>query len=279
MQGGFQLLKWTTNENSCQVDSESYFKKVLGVEWDVSKDEFIFTFSDITKTAESLPDTKRNIFKISAVFFDPLGVICPLVLQVKLSFKEACVLNVKWNDLLPIEFVVKYYSFIEESRKLSFISVPRYLFDGQHNVTDLELHSFCDASMQAYSAAVYVPSSKNGNIVTNLSLTAKSKIVTNRNLTVPKLELMCCLLLLGLIGSVRKAMSLQVKISNVVSWSDSKVSLYWVKSVTKKRKFWIENRVSEIRENASVDCWRFVPTDRNSADVATRYNKRTSDCR
>ena len=248
-------------------------KENLGVEWNVSKDEFIFTFSDIIETAESSPVTKRNILKISAMFFDPLGLICPLVLQVKLLLKEACILNVKWDDLLPTEFEVKYNNFIEELRKLPFTSVPRYLFDDQHNVTELELHGFCDASIQAYSAAVYVRSSKNDSIVTNL-LTAKSKIVPNKKLTVPKLELMSCLLLSRLIVSIRKALSVQVKILNVVSWSDSKVSLYWVKSVTKKWKIWTENRVSEIRENVGVDCWRYVPTDCNPADVATRYNKK-----
>ena len=83
---------------------------------------------------------------------------------------------------------------------------------------------------------------------------------------------MSSLLLSRLIASARKVLSVQVKISNVVSWSDSKVALYWVKSVTKKWKIWVENRVSEIRENA--DWWRYVPNDCNSADVARRYNKR-----
>ena len=136
-------------------------------------------------------------------------------------------------DHLGLMFVVKYDNFIEELRKLSFISVPRYLFIDQRNVTGLELRGFCDASIQAYSAAIYVRSSKDGNAVTNL-LTAKSKIVPNRRLTAPKLELMSCLLLSRLIVSVREALSVQVKISNVVSWSNSKVALYWVKSVTKK---------------------------------------------
>ena len=45
-------------------------------------------------------------------------------------------------------------------------------------------------------------------------------------------------------------------------------------SPTKKWKIWVENRVSEIRENVGVDCWRYVPTDCNPADAATRYNKR-----
>ena len=85
---------------------------------------------------------------------------------------------------------------------------------------------------------------------------------------------MSCLLLSHLIVSVRKVLSVQVKISNVVSWSNSKVSLYWVKSATKKWKIWIENRVSKIRENVGVDRWRYVLTDCNPADVATRYNKK-----
>ena len=39
----------------------------MGVEWNVSKDEFIFAFSDIIETEDSLPVTKRNILKISAI--------------------------------------------------------------------------------------------------------------------------------------------------------------------------------------------------------------------
>ena len=165
----------------------------MGVGWDVSKDEFIFTFFDIIETAVSLPVIKINTLKISAMFFYPLGLIFPLVLQVKLIFKEACILNVKWDDLLPTKFVVKYNTFIEELLKLSIIPVRHYVFGNQHNVTDSELHCFCDASLQAYLAAIYARSLKNGNIVTNL-LTGKSKIVPNGKLTVPNLELMPCII-------------------------------------------------------------------------------------
>ena len=37
---------------------------------------------------------------------------------------------------------------------------------------------------------------------------------------------------------------------------------------------WVENRVSEITENVGVNCWHYISTDCNSADVATRYNKK-----
>ena len=62
----------------------------------------------------------------------------PIVLQEKIFLKEPCALNVKWGDLLSTGFVVKNNNFIEDLRKLSAVSVPRYLFIDQHNVTELE---------------------------------------------------------------------------------------------------------------------------------------------
>ena len=76
---------------------------------------------------------------------------------------------------------------------------------------------------------------KNNIITTNL-VTAKSKIVPSKKLTVPRLELMSCLLLSRLFVSVKKALSVEVNITQVVCWSDSKVALWWFKSVNKKWK-------------------------------------------
>ena len=63
------------------------------------------------------------------MFFDPLGLICPLVLQVKLLFKEACILDVKWVELLPTEFVVKYTNFIRRVTKIIiYISTALFIY-------------------------------------------------------------------------------------------------------------------------------------------------------
>ena len=37
---------------------------------------------------------------------------------------------------------------------------------------------------------------------------------------------------------------------------------------------WVENRLPEIQENIQVDCWHYVPTECNAADIATRCNKK-----
>ena len=110
------------------------------------------------------------------------------------------------------------------------------------------MHGFCDASIEAYSVLVYVRLCKNNIIATNL-VTAKSGIVPSKKLKVPRLELMSYLMLSRLIVSVKKTLPVEVSITNVVCWSDYKVALSWIKSVNKKWKVWVENTLSEIREN------------------------------
>ncbi|KAJ8914334.1 hypothetical protein NQ315_011322 [Exocentrus adspersus] len=70
-----------------------------------------------------------------------------------------------------------------------------------HNATMVELVGFCDASVVAYGAAVYVRVINN-NVYINL-LCSKSRIAPiNKKLTIPRLELNSALLLAELINKV-----------------------------------------------------------------------------
>ena len=71
---------------------------------------------------------------------------------------------------------------------------------------------------------------------------------------------------------VKKALPVEVNITKFVCWSDSKVALWWIKSVNKNWKVWVENILTEIRENIQVDCWCYVPTEFNPADITTKCN-------
>lgn len=44
--------------------------------------------------------TKRIVLSITAKFFDPLGLISPVILQLKLLFHELCKSNVGWDEQL-----------------------------------------------------------------------------------------------------------------------------------------------------------------------------------
>ena len=76
----------------------------------------------------------------------------------------------------------------------------------------------------------------------------------SKKLTVLRLQLMSCFLLLRFLLLVIKTLSVEVNITKFVCWSDSKISFWWIKSVNKKLEVWVENSLTEIRENIEVDC-------------------------
>ena len=76
------------NENSYEQGKNCLrLRKVLGINWDIEKDLFVFDFDEIVQLAKDLKFTKRNLLKINATLFDPLGLISPITLQGKLLFK------------------------------------------------------------------------------------------------------------------------------------------------------------------------------------------------
>ena len=72
------------NENSYEQGKNCLgLRKVLGINWDIEKDLFAFDFDEIIQLAKNFKFTKRNLLKINATLFHPLGNISPIALQGK----------------------------------------------------------------------------------------------------------------------------------------------------------------------------------------------------
>ena len=69
--------------------------------------------------------TKRNVLKM---FFDPLGLISPTALQIKILFKEAFALKYTWDNVLNDKFIEKWKTFFKELENLTPIKVGRQVF-------------------------------------------------------------------------------------------------------------------------------------------------------
>ena len=107
-------------------NQESKFVKVLGVNWNIESDEFLFDFTELIKFARSLPVTKRSLLKLSAKIFDPLGLLSPFVIQMKIMFQELCTQKVNWDQELHGETLLKWNSFMTELESLNNVRIPRY---------------------------------------------------------------------------------------------------------------------------------------------------------
>jgi len=75
--------------------------KLLGVLWDSEADELLIDLSELVTYAHDLPVTKRTVLRVSSKIFDPLGLLSPFVVKLKLLFRELCFDNINWDD--PVE--------------------------------------------------------------------------------------------------------------------------------------------------------------------------------
>ena len=56
-------------------------------------------------------------------------------------------------------------------------------------------------------------------------------------------------------------------------WTDSQISLAWIRSINREFKTFVQNRVVSIRKNVDHSNWRYCKTNENPADIITRANK------
>ena len=67
--------------------------KVLSHLWNRREDTFIFKFDKLVKIVQALSATKRNVLKLAASVYDPLGILSPMLVKMKMLLQEACLFN------------------------------------------------------------------------------------------------------------------------------------------------------------------------------------------
>lgn len=86
-------------------------------------------------------------------------------------------------------------------------------------------------------------------------------------MTIPKLELSAAELLTKLFKKVIAAFDNSISY-RCQAWSEPTIALAWIRNNSTKLNVFVANRVSRIK--AANLLWRYVPTDLNPADCASR---------
>ena len=119
---------------------------MLGLNWNIDKDIFVFEFSDVAEGGLGLVYTKWNILKISASFFNPWGLVCPVVLEAKLLFPELRELKVDWDEIVDGDVAKNWDRFLKDLKGCGSICMPRFVLSYvRKKIVSLELHGFCDS--------------------------------------------------------------------------------------------------------------------------------------
>ena len=233
-EAGFELRKWVTNSPSLKqflelmngdfpkmtsgcIDLKEE-KQVLGLDWNVSDDEFVYNFDKFLTKCDGMKLTKRNILSVASSFYDHLGCISPVTARTKVIFQLLCKNKLDWDDEVSDDLKLTWFELLRTLRDLKTVKLKRCAFSDAAP-SHVEFHGFCDSSFEVYCAVAYLRIVSDEGIAVNV-LCAKTK-----SLTIPRLELLSYLLLSTLFSECKLALKRKIKIDKTFCSSDSKVAL------------------------------------------------------
>ena len=214
--------------------------------------------------------TKRNVLSLLASLFDPLGMVSPVTVGMKVLFQEICNSKFDWDEVLTGEIKRKWDKWVQDLAETKEICINRCLYEtGGGDVTECYLHGFGDASKKAYCAMVYfVYRTKDGKAHVRL-VASKTRVAPLKELSIPRLELMSARILAQLMHTVRNALQSQVKLDGVRFWLDSKTALSWIQNKGEWKQF-VRHRVNEILKLTDKEDWAYCSTLKNPAKLSSR---------
>ncbi|XP_058466308.1 uncharacterized protein LOC131439387 [Malaya genurostris] len=140
---GFELRKWSSNcpEVLAQFPDEHIEKsaileldrtatvKALGLLWKPESDEFLFKIPEWPEVSSS---TKRNILSHVCSLFDPLGLICPVILLAKILIQSLWERNFAWDDPVPNDLDDKWKEIARQLPMLKHLAIPRFILTDKY---------------------------------------------------------------------------------------------------------------------------------------------------
>lgn len=279
--GGFNLHKFISNDKkviasvpiACRAEDVKALdlsqdilpiERALGVQWCVENDHFNFRV-----VLDDRPTTRRGILSTVSSVFDPLGFVAPFVLEGKRILQELCRDKVGWDDPVTEEVKSRWLKWKDGVHALAKLTVERCYKPADFGpVVERELHHFSDASIKGYGQCSYIRLVNDRGDTHCSFVMGKARVTPLKPITIPRLELTAALISTRISEQIKTELQLQ----NVPEtfWTDSKVVLGYLNNDSRRFHIFVANRVQEIQERTSPSQWRYVNTENNPADDASR---------
>ena len=178
--GDFNMGKWVSNSKSYRkelnnlkvslikfqarllrntrlVVSTTSKLKMLGVGRDREKDLLLLDLTSALETDNTCLIAKRAILGTTGKLYDPLGLLSPVTIPMKIIFQSICKTGVGWDDPVDSFIHEQWLKLVQDAKKLGVVQLKRHYFHGWStaDLQSVQLHGFGDASKKAYGAVMY----------------------------------------------------------------------------------------------------------------------------
>ena len=250
--------------------------KILGLGYNELTDNFYLRISDRCSMEVK---TKRQMLKLQASMYDPMGYYSSVILPAKIIFQIVNERGFGWDEILPEDILAPWRTWQNSIPEIANITIPRYSSAPAFVNSMRDLCIFSDSSLEAYGVSAYVRRwQPDGDTALVRIIRAKSRVVplamskiklknqVPHDDSVPQLELNACKLAVEL----RTLIDCEAikKYDRTFFFTDSNTCLIWMGDFDKKFRSFCNFRVKKIRNNSDVFReWRWCPTAENPADI------------
>jgi hypothetical protein len=182
--------------------------------------------------------------RILMSLFDPLGFISHFTIKGRILLQRIWPLEIRWDDMLPGSLEEDCLKWTKELNELTKVKIPRW-YGKMGDKSEVDLHVFCDAREQAFSAVAYFGSTSDDDMKTSL-VKAKARVATLKTLSVPRLELRAATVAVRISNSIKKGHRATVRTTTF--WTGSRTVLCWIRSDEGRFKPFVAHRIGEILE-------------------------------
>ena len=280
--GGLRLHKFTSNDRKVVesvpvperakevMDLNLEFddlpmERTLGVTWSPDSDFFCFKIS-----LRPHPMTRRGILSTVASLYDPLGFVAPVVLEGKLILQSMCRQGIGWDEPIGEDLKPRWEQWIHELKDLEELRIPRCYHPADFGqAATVELHHFSDASMLGYGQCSYLRLiNQHGDVHCSL-VSAKARVAPGKITTIPRLELTAATVSAKMSVKLREELEYPEALTEYF-WTDSMIVLSYINNEARRFHTFVANRIQMIKERTQPSQWRYVATEDNPADHASR---------
>ena len=245
--------------------------KVLGLTWFVKED--LLALNSPIRDENTL--TKRTVLRQIASIYDPLGLYSPVTLRGKLFLQDLWNQRIAWDKHLTEQDKIQWFDIHKDLKLLANCYFTRHIGLDERRTTRYQLLVFCDASKYAYAAFVYLLQEDQDQQRVYL-IFSKTRLVPNKTITIPRLELLAALIGTRCMKFVEKELKVEIYQKHI--WLDSQCVLNWIYSHKALGTF-VENRI--ISDNAAQfklasetinKVWRQILTEENIVSYSANEN-------
>ena len=187
-----------------------------------------------------------------------------------------CVEKTGWDDQPDTDILSKWEKWAKNIAELKRLKIARCYVPAHFGVViKRELHALSDASEIGYGIVIYIRSiNQNGDIHCSLVF-SKARVAPLKKITNPRLELTAATLAVRLIIMVKRELDFQL--GKIMFWTDSTSVLKYISNDRARYHTFVANRIQVIREVTVPTQWRYVSTNTNPADLASRGVSNTQE--